>query len=147
MAVPRVVLDTNIWLDWLVFDDPGIHHLRALQGSGGVEILIDETCEAELIEVLARGFGKRTLDKGAQAAALAHCRRVTTRIGVRAPEPERARLPRCRDADDQKFLEAALAGGASALITRDKALLDLSRRRKSQVGRAVPFRVLHPDEF
>jgi putative PIN family toxin of toxin-antitoxin system len=147
MAVQRVVLDTNIWLDWLLFEDQGIAHLRNLQAVGRVEILIDEACEAELVEVLAREFGKRKMNEAQQKAALATCRRVTTRIGVRAGEHERARLPLCRDPDDQKFLEAALAGQADVLITKDKALLDLSRRKKAQVGRGVPFRILHPDDF
>jgi putative PIN family toxin of toxin-antitoxin system len=147
MALQRVVLDTNIWLDWLVFEDTGIAHLRQLQEAGHVEILIDETCEAELAGVLTREFSKRRLTEAQQKAALAACRRLSTRIGVRASEPERARLPRCRDPDDQKFLEAALAGGADALISKDKALLDLTRRKKAQVGRTVPFRILHPDDF
>jgi putative PIN family toxin of toxin-antitoxin system len=147
MALQRVVLDTNIWLDWLLFEDTGIAHIRQLQEAGHVELLIDETCEAELAGVLAREFGKRTLDAKAQAAALAHCRRLTTRIGVRVSEPERARLPLCRDPDDQKFLEAALAGRADVLVTKDKALLDITRRRKAQVGRTVPFRILHPEDF
>jgi putative PIN family toxin of toxin-antitoxin system len=145
--VKKLVLDTNIWLDWLVFADTGIAHIRQLQEAGHVEICIDEVCEAELAEVLARDFGKRTLDAKAQASALAHCRRLATRIGAPAPAAERARLPHCRDPDDQKFLEAALAAGADVLITKDRALLDLSRRRKSQVGRTVAFHILTPDEF
>jgi putative PIN family toxin of toxin-antitoxin system len=147
MATQRVVLDTNIWLDWLLFEDAGIAHLRNLQAVGRVEILIDEACEAELAEVLTREFGKRRMTDAEQRAAMAACRRLTTRIGVRASAPECARLPQCRDPDDQKFLEAALAGKADVLVTRDKALLDLSRRKKAQVGRGVPFRILHPDEF
>jgi putative PIN family toxin of toxin-antitoxin system len=147
MAVQRIVLDTNIWLDWLVFDDPGIADIRELREAGEVEILIDETCEAELVEVLTREFRKRRMTDVEQRAAIATTRRATTRVGARVPEHERARLPQCRDPDDQKFLELALAGGAHALITKDKALLDLSRRKKAQVGRTVPFRILHPDEF
>jgi putative PIN family toxin of toxin-antitoxin system len=147
MAVQRIVLDTNIWLDWLVFEDTGIATIRQLQEAGHVEILIDETCEAELAEVLARRFGKRQLEHAAQQAALAACRRLTTRVGARAPGPERARLPLCRDPDDQKFLELALAAGADVIVTKDKALLDLARRKKAQVGRTVPFRILHPDDF
>ncbi len=143
----RVVLDTNIWLDWLVFQDTGIAHIGQLQGAGHIEICIDAACEAELAEVLARPFGKRSLDANGQAAALALCRRATTRIGARLSEPERARLPQCRDADDQKFLEAALAAQADVLITKDRALLDLTRRKKRQVGRTVPFRILTPEEF
>jgi len=143
----RLILDTNIWLDWLLFEDTGIAHIRQLQEAGHVEILIDAVCEAELAEVLARPFGKRTMDAKAQAAALAHCRRLTTRIGVQLPAPERARLPLCRDPDDQKFLEAAAAAKADVLITKDRALLDLTRRKKAQVGRTVPFSILTPEEF
>jgi predicted nucleic acid-binding protein len=61
--------------------------------------------------------------------------------------PERARLPLCKDPDDQKFLELAFSSGADVLITKDRALLDLSRRKKRQVGRTLSFRVLTPDEF
>ena len=143
----RLVLDTNIWLDWLVFEDTGIAHIRQLQGAGHVELCIDAICEAELAAVLARPFGKRQLDGAAQQAALSACRRVTTRIDIQAPQAERARLPHCRDPEDQKFLEAALAAQAGFLITKDRALLDLSRRKKSQVGRTVPFRILTPEEF
>jgi hypothetical protein len=46
----------NIWLDWLLFEDTGIAHIRQLQEAGHVEILIDETCEAELAGVLTREF-------------------------------------------------------------------------------------------
>ena len=143
----RLVLDTNVWLDWLLFDDPGVAHLRAQSEEGRVEILIDEACEAELVEVLARPFAKRTLDAPAQAAALAACRRASTRVAASLPAPERARLPLCRDPDDQKFLELALAAGADCLVTKDRELLALTRRKKAQVGRGVPFRILHPDDF
>lgn len=146
-GVKKLILDTNIWLDWLVFQDTGIAHIRQLQEAGHVEICIDEACEAELAEVLTRPFGKRRLENAAQQAALATCRRLATRIGTAATPAERARLPQCRDPDDQKFLEAALAAQADVLITKDRALLDLSRRKKRQVGRTVPFRILTPDEF
>ena len=143
----RLVLDTNIWLDWLVFDDTGSAHIRQLQGAGHVELCIDAVCEAELADVLTRKFARRSLDANGQAAALAYCRRLTTRIGVQATQAERARLPQCRDPDDQKFLELALAAQAGFLITKDRALLDLSRRKKSQVGRTVPFKILTPEDF
>ena len=143
----RLVLDTNIWLDWLVFDDTGIHRIRQLQEAGHVEILIDAPCEAEFAEVITRKFQKKTLDAQQQAAALAQCRRLTTRIDAQLSPPERARLPQCKDPDDQKFLELAFAGEADVLITKDRALLDIFRRKKKQVGRTVSFRILTPEEF
>src|SRR5512144_552335 len=105
----RLVLDTNIWLDWLVFEDTGIAHIRQLQEAGHVEIVVDAVCEAEFAEVITRKFQRKTLDSQAQAAALAQLRRLSTRIDAQLPTPERARLPACRDPDDQKFLELALA--------------------------------------
>ena len=139
----RLVLDTHIWLDWLVFEDTGIAHIRQLQGAKRLEIFIDAVCEAELAEVLGRDFGKRKLDAAQQAAALAQCRRLAKRIDAAATPADRARLPKCRDPDDQKFLEAALAARADVLITRDRALLELMRRGE----RRLPFRILTPDEF
>ncbi len=141
------MLDTNIWLDWLVFGDTGVAQIRQLQEAGHVEILTDAVCEAELARVLAYPFAKGSLDAAAQAAALAQCRRPTTRIDATLPPPERARLPQCRDPDDQKFLELAFAGNADVLVTKDRALLDIARRRKRQVGRTVTFRILTPQEF
>ena len=38
-------------------------------------------------------------------------------------------LPKCRDPDDQKFLELARDCGADYLVTKDKALLVLARRK------------------
>ena len=137
----RLVLDTHVWLDWLVFDDPGVAGIRNAVGTGRVEAYIDAACEEELVRVLARGFAKRTLDAEAQAAALATCRRVARRIDAAASSEARAALPRCGDPDDQKFLEAALAAGAGFLITKDRKLLALSRK----IG--VPFRIVTPQEF
>ena len=137
-----MVLDTNVWLEWLVFDDPGIVPIRNAVGTGRVEVYVDAVCEEELARVLARGFAKRTLDAQAQAACIAQCRRLAKRIDAAVPQAERARLPVCRDPDDQKFLEAALAAQAQFLITKDRELLALAGKRTR-----VPFRILTPADF
>jgi len=129
----RLVLDTNVWLDWLVFRDPRVEHLR---DHARFQVLLSRPCEDELVRVLAYDLGRFSLDPAGQAAALAEARRVSRRMD--APIPADARLPRCRDADDQIFLEAALAGGADCLVTRDRALLDCARR-------TLPFRILPPE--
>jgi putative PIN family toxin of toxin-antitoxin system len=140
-SVPRLVLDTHVWLDWLVFDDPSIVRIRNAVGTGRVEAYIDAVCEEELVRVMARGFAKRMLDAPAQAEALATCRRLAKRIDSAAPSDARAGLPRCGDPDDQKFLEAALAANAQFLITKDRKLLDLARKP------GLPFRIIRPEEF
>jgi predicted nucleic acid-binding protein len=137
----RLVLDTNVWLDWLVFDDPSIMQLKAAVATGRAEMFIDAACEAELERVLGYDLGRAcTLDTAGRAACGAECRRVARRIDAPSAQAERARLPACRDPDDQKFLEAALAAGAAFLLTKDRALLELARG-------ALPFRIVTPAGF
>lgn len=134
----RLVLDTNVWLDWLVFRDPHVAPIRAAVTAGRARVFIDARCEDELARVLAYPRRTTTLDAPAQAGCLAECRRVSTQLqGIEATQ----RLPQCRDPDDQKFLELAQACGASALLTRDQALLELARRRSAP----LPFRILTPE--
>ena len=137
----RLVLDTNVWLDWLVFDDPSIATIKAAVAAKRAEVFIDAACEAELERALGYDFGrKRTLAAAGRGACLAECRRVAQRIHSTVPEAERAQLPACRDPDDQKFLEAALNARAGFLVTKDRALLDLARR-------VAHFRIVAPEAF
>lgn len=145
----RLVLDTNIWLDWLVFDDHHIAPLKAVVASGQAEICIDAACEQELVRVLAYPRPKKTLDAALQAACLAECRRLAQmaktgeREGGKAGERGYGRLPVCRDPSDQKFLELARDCRADFLVTKDLALLALARRK---IQRA-PFRIVTPQQF
>jgi putative PIN family toxin of toxin-antitoxin system len=129
----RLVLDTNVWLDLLVFNDPGVRAIRVAVDEGRAEILIDAACEAELERVLTYEFGRHRIP----ADAAAQCRALCKRIGAALSEADLARLPRCADPDDQKFIEAAAAAGADILVTKDRSLLEMRRR--------LPFRVLAPD--
>lgn len=138
MMAMRLVLDTNVWLDWLVFDDPSIAPLAAAQADGAIALCIDAACEAELACALGYRFGKLLLDAQAQAACLARCRALVEQ-GWRRRRVA-LRLPDCRDPDDQKFLALALACGARALITRDRALLETGRRWK----KTLPFAIATP---
>ena len=139
----KLVLDTQVWLDWLVFDDPSIRGLRNAVHLGRARIYIDAACDAELERVLAYDLGRHSIAPAAQAAALAQARRLAQRITGTLSAAERASLPQCRDPDDQKFIEAAALAGADVLVTKDRALLELNRRRT----RALPFRIITPTEF
>lgn len=118
----RLALDTQVWLDWLVFDDPSTLALRALLAADRAEIFIDEACEAELERVLGYRLGRRTLEPQARTAVLAQCRALAQRVEVKV---EHGALPVCSDPDDQKLLELARASRADCLVTRDQALLSL----------------------
>ena len=119
----RLVLDTQVWLDWLVFDDPATLPLRALLAADRAEVFIDAACEAELARVLGYPLGRRRLEAGFQNACLAQCRAIAKR--VETDFSEKGTLPLCSDPDDQKLLELARAARADCLVTRDRALLAL----------------------
>jgi putative PIN family toxin of toxin-antitoxin system len=135
MAGVTVVLDTQVWLDWLVFDDPSVGPLREAHAAGRVQIVIDEACEAELVRVLAYDLGKYSLGPDEQTRCIARCRSAARRV----PRGGAADLPKCRDPDDQKFLELAAGCGAQILVSKDRAVLALA-------SRVSQFRILAPDD-
>lgn len=144
MARPaRLVLDTNVWLDWLVFDDPQIAPLRAARQASGIEIVIDAECREELRRVLGYTLRKVVLDEAAQETALAECLRLTMPPAAQVEGAVLPPLPQCRDKDDQKFLVLARAACADYLLTKDRALLELARRKYAHIG----FRILTPSAY
>jgi uncharacterized protein len=136
MAGVKIVLDTQVWLDWLVFDDASLGPLRAAQAAGRVEIVIDEPCEAELVRVLAYDLGKYSLDADEQTRCIARSRSVARKVAPAAA----AGMPKCSDPDDQKFLELAAAAGADYLVSKDQAVLELARR-------VTQFRIVAPTDI
>jgi putative PIN family toxin of toxin-antitoxin system len=141
-SVPRIVLDTNVCLDLFVFDDPRVARLRDALRAGAIEAMTDAPCREEWQRVLA--YPELSLPEARQAAALAEFDRQTTRADIPLAVAGAApRLPRCRDPDDQKFLELALHSGARWLLTRDDQLLALRRRTAREGG----FAILTPHEW
>lgn len=138
----RLVLDTNVWLDWLVFDDRGIAAVRSAVETEGAEIFATVDCERELARVLTYPMRKTPLDADVQAEHLARFRSLAS-MHDHAPAGDAAALPRCADADDQKFLELARDCRADFLITRDRDLLVFARRKHQP----LPFRIVTPLQF
>jgi len=132
----RLVLDTNVWLDWLTFDDPSVLPLKEAMAQGRLEIYLDVAGEGELARALAYPLRKRVPEASLQEARLAEARRLSLRPPRDVADAARTALPRCSDRDDQKFLELAAAARAHALVTKDRALLELARR--------APFRIVPP---
>lgn len=138
----RLVLDTNVWLDWLVFDDPSVLSLKAVVDAGEAEIFMASACEEELARVLASPLRKATLPAAVQAQYLEECRQIVQWVDG-SSRRNLDRLPVCRDPDDQKFLELGNKCRADFLVTRDRALLVLGRRKVQP----LLFRIVTPEEF
>ncbi|SAK78897.1 nucleotide-binding protein [Caballeronia pedi] len=136
----RVVLDSNVWIDILVFDDPATRPIRSALEARALEALIDERCLRELTRVLDYPqFVRMAVDK---PAALETVARLSTLVAA-TPDENKRPLPKCRDRDDQKFLELAHASGAGWLVSKDRAVLKLARR----VARDFAFRIAEPKPF
>lgn len=130
-APPAVlVLDTNVWLDLLVFRDPGVAWLGAALQAGRLRAMIDVFGLVELTRVLGYPLGRFAIAPDERAGILDACRclafEFTAVAGTGMPP-----LPRCRDRHDQPFLELAQACGACCLITKDRDLLMLARRLRA----------------
>jgi len=113
----RLVLDTNVWLDWLVFDDAVVAPIRNSLLRGEAAVFISAACEAELERVLGYPLSGRALSAAAQAAALAQCRAMVRMVHEQTSAQVTNALPRCADRDDQMFLELARDCAAHLLIT------------------------------
>lgn len=116
------MLDTNVWLDLLVFDDARCARLAAALRDGSVIAVANAATSAEFERVLA--YPALALDDARRAGAMASFVSMTRALEV---DPV-AQPPRCRDPDDQVFVDLALAVGADALLSRDDELLRLAPR-------------------
>lgn len=123
----HLVLDTNIIMDMLHFADPATAPLLAALTDGRLLALTDPDCLAELERVLA--YPEFRLEPAARTLLLERYRRLSECL----PGEDGAAyvLPRCRDADDQKFLILAARSRADLLVTRDKLLLRLAQHKRT----------------
>ncbi|MDO9314343.1 MAG: PIN domain-containing protein [Burkholderiaceae bacterium] len=124
-ALPKLVLDTNAVLDWLVFDNPSCQAVTTAIVSGRVSWIVNDAVRDELAHVLGRGVVDRWTPDLSRLWQMWERHSMPGEPTVSTPP---LRRPRCTDTDDQKFVDLALDTGAQWLITRDRALLKLARR-------------------
>jgi uncharacterized protein len=129
----RLVLDTNIVLDCLVFCDSTTRDLTAAIGARRVHALVHQHALDELERVLA--YPKLRLAATEQRQVLDRYLSVATFV----PMPDTfshgslllpSDFPRCRDRDDELFLALAYHARADGLITKDKAVLKLRKKAR-----------------
>jgi uncharacterized protein len=127
----RLVIDTNVLLDWLLFDDPRAEPLAlALQQKTCAWLATAEMLE-ELWRVLAYPALARWQPDPVHAQAQAHVHATLCAVPAQ-PAPFR-----CLDRDDQKFLDLAYAEGADRLLTKDKHLIHTARKCGLKVAAAL----------
>lgn len=132
----KLVLDTNVVLDWLVFNDAALASLTDSVQDGRVVLLTHPVAIDELHRVL--NYPIMQLDAQRQAGILANYQAQTVATNVPVDFSLQnlhlpAGFPHCRDPDDQVFLALAWHSQAEALVSRDKAVLAL-RKRTAKFG-------------
>jgi len=128
----RLVLDTNVVLDLFHWANTDAVPIMAALESGRIACFADERTLDELQRVLTYPQLKMTPDMMSERYA-----RYSGLIQL-VPAGEAPPLPRCKDRDDQKFLELAARCGANILVSKDKALLKLRGRT------TLTFQIMKP---
>ena len=123
MASP-LVLDTNIVLDLFVFADEATGPVRAGLEGGGLRWVATQAMRDELERVLAYAqiVPRLTYYELAAGDVLAAFDRHSEQVEVAPKAPVT-----CKDPDDQKFIDLAIAHGAT-LLSKDRAVLALKKR-------------------
>lgn len=129
----RLVLDTNVVLDWLVFKDKHIAELQRAWDEQRLELITHTPALDELRRVLS--YPQFKLPEERQSAVMAD---YGSRVRV-VPLPDGATMenlcmpigfPRCKDCDDDHFIALAYHHRADAVVSKDRAVLDLAKRAR-----------------
>lgn len=123
----ELILDTNVALAWLLFDDPLMHPIRNAIQAQQWHWSATPTMREEFIHVLSYPTLSRHLHAHVRATTLIETWDHWVHLVPEPQEPPPLPRLRCTDPDDQCFIDLALTRHAT-LITRDKALLALARR-------------------
>ena len=127
-----VVIDTNIVLDMWVFDDPRSRPLNQALQSGGVHWWASAEMREELLRVL--GYPHLVARQELRGVSATEVLVQFDRHAELVASAERAPYV-CNDADDQKFIDLAVAQQAT-LISKDKEVLRM-KNRLARLGVAV----------
>lgn len=133
MTPTAIIIDTNVVLDWLVFQHSSAEPLRRGIESGRLRWQVTPEMYDELLDVLGRTRTLPSLMRWAHRHDTAVAQALQWAEPVPTPAPLSLALRmRCTDPDDQCFIDLALAQRIPWLLTRDRALLRLASRAARQ---------------
>lgn len=131
----RLVFDTNVLVSALLLED-SIPRKAFDYGLIHGKILLSSAMQAELYAVLSRKRFRRYIEEEDIRRFLVSLTREAEWVEVNT------RLKVCRDPKDDKFLELAVCGNATHLVTGDSDLLVLKTFRGTKVLTARDFLTL-----
>ncbi len=119
-----VVIDTNILMDAFIFNDPAAQPLKQALASGELHWLATQPMRDELQRVL--GYKKVIPRLAFYQLSPADVMVQFDQHAQLVPVAPKAPVT-CRDADDQKFIDLAVAHKAM-LLSKDNVVLCMSKR-------------------
>jgi putative PIN family toxin of toxin-antitoxin system len=122
----RFVFDTNVLVSALLLPDSKPRHALDLALRKG-KVLLSFAVLAELYEVLSRKQFRRYIDEEDIRTFVAALTREAQWVNVDV------RITACRDSRDDKFLELAVSGHATHMVTGDSDLLALNPFQRIQI--------------
>ncbi len=132
----NLILDTNVWLDWLIFQDDLILPIRQQVVERQFKLVATAHMRAELADVLQRPyFDHRQLNV---ELCLSEFDRVTTLVAAAPIYPLK-----CKDPDDQVFIDLVMSLEPALLLSKDRAVLKLAKRAAKTRGHMI----LHPKDW
>lgn len=120
---PLVVLDTNVLLDILLFEDPNVQLIHFALQSGKIAAVGHFDSFYELADVISRPIFNLTESQ----------QNKILQSWVQLHYLYRLELPAesyCKDQDDDKFFNLAKAVGAKFLLSKDKKVLKAKGKAK-----------------
>ena len=125
-----MVLDTNVVLDMLIFDDPHIPPIRELVAQGKLRWIADQAQRIELERVLHYSqIAPRVSFYGKTAEGVMAAFDAAVEYVAEAPKIRFT----CTDPDDQHFLDLASQHQA-LLVSKDRAVLKQRKRVATYYG-------------
>ena len=126
----RVVIDTNVIVSALVFGGKP-RKVIDLVADDAVELVVAEEMLTEVRRIITNKFPEFLVDL-AKLEKLLEVDAIWVKLGFVA-------ISASRDADDDKFIEAAVVGDCQYIVSGDKDLLDLRLYKNIQIINPTDF--------
>ncbi|GMQ24287.1 putative toxin-antitoxin system toxin component, PIN family [Algoriphagus sp. oki45] len=121
----RVILDTNLWISFLISNR--LNELDVLLESGAVTLIFSQELLEEFLEVSERPKFKRFFKKTDIKALLTLIEDFGEMIEVKS------KINECRDPKDNFLLSLSVDGKADFLVTGDSDLLELKKIQNTKI--------------
>jgi len=128
----RIVFDTNTLISHLLLPD-SLPAKAVRKGLNEGRIIVSEDTLSELAEVISRSKFDRYISIEDRQEFFRYFGRVVEKVEIIR------RIKKCRDPKDDKFLELAINGNATHIITGDRDLLVLNPLQTIQIIKPVQY--------